>query len=62
MANSPCARCNKPVDTPGAALCNECWELETRIEKHPEIAHEILRDVLLRKKYINALRRKGETK
>ncbi len=38
----PCRLCGQPTHMLGTKLCDGCWELETRIHMHPELARKIL--------------------
>ena len=37
--------CGKPTTMEGTGLCDECWELKSRIERSPAMAREFLREV-----------------
>jgi hypothetical protein len=41
----PCTICGKPTRMLGTKLCDGCWELRTRIERDPDIAHKILNNL-----------------
>lgn len=38
----PCRLCNKPTKMLGTKLCDECWELESRIHNQPQLAQKVL--------------------
>jgi len=44
-----CRICGKWTPMTGTKLCDRCWELETRIERDPELARKILEQVDKRK-------------
>jgi NMD protein affecting ribosome stability and mRNA decay len=46
----PCKLCGEPTTMLGTKLCDNCWELEHRIQSSPKIARIIL----------NALERREE--
>lgn len=41
-----CKLCGIVTTNTGTSLCNECWELDWRIKKMPEIARKILQNIL----------------
>lgn len=41
----PCRLCAERTFTVFIKLCNDCWELETRIYRHPDIARQILHNI-----------------
>lgn len=41
----PCSLCNNPTHMPASKLCGRCWELKNRIERDPDIARKILKDI-----------------
>jgi hypothetical protein len=40
-----CSLCETKTPSLGTQRCDECWELETRIERQPEIARKILKAI-----------------
>lgn len=38
----PCGLCGKPTRMTGTKRCNSCWELEMRVEMHPDVAAKVL--------------------
>lgn len=46
----PCRLCGDPTDFLGTKLCGDCWELETRIQRRPDIAQKILSQMFKRDK------------
>ena len=36
MDEVPCKTCGKPTPSTGTVLCNNCWEVERRIEEYLE--------------------------
>lgn len=38
----PCGLCGKPTLMTGTKRCDNCWEMEGRIRRNPEIARKIL--------------------
>ena len=42
----PCELCGTQTDYTGTKLCNPCWELNRRIRSNPDIARQILDDIL----------------
>lgn len=40
-----CDLCGAPTSFKGTRRCNRCWELETRIQRDPELARKILATV-----------------
>lgn len=53
-----CRICNTHLTTAlGTALCDSCWELETRIRSNPELAKKIIMEIELEK--YNTARNQG---
>jgi hypothetical protein len=42
MLVCPCELCDTPTQMTGTKRCNRCWELESRIERDPQLAQKIL--------------------
>lgn len=40
-----CKWCSKPTLMTATKTCDSCWELETRIHRHPGIARRILNSI-----------------
>lgn len=38
----PCGLCGTPTKLTGTQRCDNCWEMEGRIQRNPEIARKIL--------------------
>ncbi len=41
---TPCRLCGMPTEMLSTKLCDPCWELESRIQKSPDIARKILKE------------------
>ena len=41
----PCKYCGKKTDMTATKLCNDCWEMHSRMESRPDIAKKILLDI-----------------
>jgi len=42
----PCRLCGRPTTMQSTSLCDSCWELDSKIRSHPEIARKILAELV----------------
>jgi len=46
MSNKKCSLCETPIIT-STGLCNRCWELQTGIERNPDLTMKILENMCI---------------